>query len=249
MLVARCLAKNPAERFASGTELAQAISALITNVTGPGIGVMAPHQQLTVTDPNTPKPTTLAGAAAQASGISGTSPPRSGGHGRLIAIGGAAIVAIGVGIGVIAMGGSKTDKAAAPLADPVVDPVADPVVVASPTPDATPARSPDPTPVVTPDAAAKLAITVETNPPGAHVFVDKESDARGLTPYTFDLAAGTPPFEMKLSYKGHKSKTVTVKPGTDTKLSFTLDKAVARPGTGDDADDIANPFAKKKKTP
>jgi serine/threonine-protein kinase len=250
-LVARCLAKNPEERFPSGSELAAAIAMLITNVTGPpAVATLAPHQMTTAADVNAPTVTTLAGAAAQAAGSVAPAPPRKGKAG-VIAIVVGALVALGVGGAILATRGGKQDAAATaePVATPT-EPVATPTepVATPPEPVAKPPEpvAKPPEPVVAPPVA-KLAIVVESTPSGAEVFRGDDKKPIGTTPYTFELDPATAPFEIKLSHKGYRSQKAKITPGADTKVAVTLKKAAAAPTTSSEGtDDLANPFNKKK---
>jgi hypothetical protein len=96
-LVLRCLAKDPAERYASGADLASAIGLLVT------------HPQLDA-HAIASMPTTLSGAAA----ATGTQPPASRSHkGLYLGIAGI-VVAGGVAAAVVLAGGSARHVQAAP---------------------------------------------------------------------------------------------------------------------------------------
>jgi hypothetical protein len=128
-LVLRCMAKNPAERYASGAELANAIGMLVTQpqldarMTG-GMHV------------GSPTPTTLSGAAV---GM-GTQPSAArGGKGLIFGIGGV-LVAGGIAAAVVLGGSKKKDDA--PAKEPAVAPAPMPVTPGPPKVDPPPPPPP-----------------------------------------------------------------------------------------------------------
>jgi serine/threonine-protein kinase len=116
-LVLRCLAKDPAARFASGAELAIAIGQLIGS--SPQLGVGPSTGQGYVPG----MPTTLSAAAAATS----TAAPAQG-RGKLVAIAGAVVVGAGIAIAVVvSRGGSEsTGQAASPVPAPAPAPAPTP---------------------------------------------------------------------------------------------------------------------------
>ena len=96
---------------------------------------------------------------------------------------------------------------------------------------------------------AKVAISIDSQLPGAQVFVGKEKQPRGETPYVLELAKDSEPVDVKLVEKGFVSKKTKVTTGEDARLSLKLDKVRAVTSgstTSGDSDDTMNPFAKKK---
>ena len=271
-IAARTLAKNPAERYASGTELAQAIGMLITSLSSPGPGVMAPttatHQAPTIalsghgtspgTIPGNEKQTTLSGSAA----AHGTMPPVARSKVPLIA-GALAVVAIAGGIGFFAVsGGDKKTTVAADTTTPEAPKPEAPKPEApkpetpspqtpqpeapkpeAPKPEAPKPEAPKPE---TPPPVEKVSIAINSTP-AAEVFVASEKTARGTTPYKLELEKGAKAVEIKLVAKGYKPQKRTVAP-TDTDVTVKLAKVTTTTTTsaGGDSDNTMNPFAKKK---
>ena len=134
-LVLRCLAKNPAERFASGGELAIAIGVLTGS--SPGLGYAAPGASASYV---AAKSTTLS-AAAGASTTPTAVPSRGGRTFALVGIGVAAVA--GVAVFAATRG---TDRATAPAAAPAPAPQPPP-----------PAPAPAPVVAPKPDPNAEVA--------------------------------------------------------------------------------------------
>ena len=144
-LVLACLAKDPARRFSSGTDLAQALGALAAMpLSSPNIATYAPPPRV----PTAPTSATTLSAATGA-----TSRPPAATHTRTLVVVGALAAGAGV-IGAIAARFSD-DKPKA----------ADPRMTVVPAP--TPVESPKPAPVAAPEpqpAAAKPTPEVEATP-------------------------------------------------------------------------------------
>ena len=254
-VVARCLAKNVDERFASGLELAQALAMLITSTSQPpgspiALGPQSPTIALGPT-------TTLTGAAGQAA--STVPPPSSSKKGLVFAIVGLLVVGGGVAGVMVAKSGSSDSTPPVAAKDPAPMPVTPP----NPVPAPAPAPVPPPAPVETkpadpPPAPAKLSVTIASKPASAQVFVGSEKTPRGTTPYTLELDKDSAPVEVKLVAKGYAPKKTKIVPGETTDVAVTLDKlAVAAPShpttttqpadtSPGSTDDTMNPFAKKK---
>jgi serine/threonine-protein kinase len=131
-LVLRCLAKDPAHRFASAGDLAVAIGTLLGSA--PQLPITAPGPY--ARPPSHATPTTLSAASG-----STNVPARSGSRGLLIG-GIVALAAIGGVIAVVATRGGGEDK-------PAAAPVAAPAPAAAPAPPP-PAPKPDPAADVAP---------------------------------------------------------------------------------------------------
>jgi serine/threonine-protein kinase len=149
-IVERCLQKDPALRFQTVGELADALAPFVA-------GIAPAPTALVHTMPDVPSP--LAGTYTTLRGASGVMHPRAPGPGRrAMVITGVAAVAIGIGAGLlVAMGGTKsapertavtTPTAAVPMAAQPTTPTP------TPTPDPTPAPTPTPDPPPTPKPVA-----------------------------------------------------------------------------------------------
>jgi serine/threonine-protein kinase len=129
-LIARCLAKDPAQRYANGSELASAIGALVTQS-----GAAGPVAEM---------PTALSGMAVTPT----QAPSRSKG----LVVGLAGVVVVGGVAAVVVLGGSnKPDPPVAAPMSQVSVPAAAPVTPLSPAP-----PKPDPAPDQTKQAIAEL---------------------------------------------------------------------------------------------
>jgi tRNA A-37 threonylcarbamoyl transferase component Bud32 len=113
-------------------------------------------------------------------------------------------------------------------------------------------------------APSMISIAIESTPPGARVFVGRESTARGATPYVLARAAGTPPTEVRLVLPGYRPVKRTVVYDRDHKVTVAFEKASSVPAATpppeqqparrpehpaadrDDSDEPMNPFANKK---
>jgi serine/threonine-protein kinase len=144
-LVLRCLAKDPAARFASGTELAAALGVLLGTASYPGAPVSTAPSMVPVAQPAlTTAGTTLSSTSGQLA-----AQPR----GRMIAISAAAVVVSGV-IGTVAAtrgDGKPEAKPSAPVAASL------PAAAPPPAPAPAPAPAPPPVPPPAPDPNAQLA--------------------------------------------------------------------------------------------
>jgi serine/threonine-protein kinase len=144
-LVLRCLAKDPAERYASGSELAAAIGELAGATSSPNVQTIAP--------PGAPGPIVARGpnAVTTLSGAIGAA--HAGRHARSRNIAFAALGALLLGGGVIAAVEARRDRSPAAVAPPVV--------AAMPVQEAPPPPPPAPAPVASspppPDPGAEIA--------------------------------------------------------------------------------------------
>jgi serine/threonine-protein kinase len=254
-IAAKCLSKNPAERYPTGTELAQAIGTLITHLSTPGPGVMqavATHQQPTIAL-STEQQTTLSGAAAQ---TPGTMPPTAVTTKRnplLLVVGAIAVLAVAGGIGFLAVqGGDKKEVVASDTTTPKPEapkpeapkpeaPQPEAPKPEAPKPEAPKPEAPQPVPAV-----EKVSIPINSTPV-AEVFVGDEKTARGTTPYSLELEKGGKGVAIKLVARGYKPQKRTVSP-TEASVAVKLVKITTTTTTtsSGDSDNTMNPFAKKK---
>jgi len=73
---------------------------------------------------------------------------------------------------------------------------------------------------------AKVVIEIATTPPGAHVVVGGQD--LGETPKKLELDRGTEPVAIELTLDGYETKTETVTPNVDQRLSLSLTAAQRR---------------------
>ncbi|NUO52206.1 MAG: serine/threonine protein kinase [Polyangiaceae bacterium] len=77
-------------------------------------------------------------------------------------------------------------------------------------------------------AAAKVVIEIATTPPGARLTVGGQD--LGETPKKLELDRGTEPVAVELTLDGYETKTETVTPNVDQRLSLSLTVAPRRGG-------------------
>ena len=143
-LVLRCLAKDPAQRFSSGAELAIAIGALI----GSSPQLLAASGGYAIASAST----TLSSAAA-----AGTTPPTGTSRTLLFAGLGLATAAVAGGVIYVATrGGADGASSPAPAPEPTV------AAAAAPEPVAPPAPAPNPAPPSAPSKEAELATAMKS---------------------------------------------------------------------------------------
>jgi eukaryotic-like serine/threonine-protein kinase len=156
-IVAHCLAKDPAHRYTSGTELAAAIGAVLGSASIVGLQVTGGvASSLAV---GAISATTLS-SAASAAGITGPGARRSA-RGAWFAVLGVVVVGGGIAAIVATRGGAPgaTSAAGSPAAAPMAEPAAPPV--AAPVPAPVP-KPPAPVAPAAPDPNAELATQMKT---------------------------------------------------------------------------------------
>ncbi len=169
-LVARCLAKDPAARYAHGEELAQALGgvlALLSDAGARGTGTQLPVMASLAPMLARPTPTTLSAAAVELTAAP-PSPSR-----RWPVFAGLAALAVGglIAVGVLSGNGAERRSAAAPTSSnvsttpsavpeppPPVTPSSDPVPVPAPVP------APVPVPVPLPPSSAPAPAPAHRRP-------------------------------------------------------------------------------------
>jgi hypothetical protein len=102
-----------------------------------------------------------------------------------------------------------------------------PIDAASP-PDAAAAAAVEPPPVE--PARATVTISIESTPPGALVFFNKERKARGKTPLTFEVPRADKEVEIDLELSGHHSWEKQISVAGNQELDAVLVKRSGKPG-------------------
>src|SRR5205807_5868963 len=147
----------------------------------------------------TPRPTTLEGAAAEVT-LSDTSRPARNRTPLVMAL--SAVLLLGGVGGYFALSGKKKNDGGENTT---------PTAAAQPVekPPEAPKPQPEHKAVATPDDAVTVVVT--SDPPGAKVYrADKSEAETELTPITFKLHKGDPPFDIQLRLEGHLSATRTI---------------------------------------
>ncbi|HEX4423444.1 MAG TPA: serine/threonine-protein kinase, partial [Kofleriaceae bacterium] len=152
-LILRCLAKDPAQRFTSGTELAGAIGGLLGTVQGHPSMASGPRPSYP-TNPSAQAATTLSAA-------SGMSLPVARSGSRKVVLGAVGLVVVGGIVAIAAISGGDAERPNAPAG---TSPSSAPSSSPSGSPAVAPAASPS-APVVTPIAPAPEAKPPSPPPP------------------------------------------------------------------------------------
>ncbi len=180
----------------------------------PSAGV---HGQQTIAfDPTNPAaglpstPTTLSGAASEVRGGS-----RGGGRGSTIAVAAAFATVLLAGGGYVALRKNSTSAPTSPVATAPSTPIAAP-------PPAPAKIEPPPAAPAAPAAPAKIALRIDSTPPGAEVFRAADGLRLGTTPldYRLDAAAGTLPLIVKLD--GYSDERIELDVNRDGAAAVTL---------------------------
>jgi serine/threonine-protein kinase len=159
MIVARCLEKDPANRFQNIDELVTALSTCVERGPGasmPSLRVPSPPLIQTMEERSGPLPVTTTLRSA-----SGAIEPRRSEPRRWLVIGSAAAIGIGIGLGVILSSGGSGDGPTTPAE---VAPAAAPAAPEPPAPPPKPDPKPEPPPAVAAPVDAGVAAPV-TKPP------------------------------------------------------------------------------------
>jgi serine/threonine-protein kinase len=214
-LVMSMLAKDPARRPASMAEIAAKLESLAGIAPAPAHPVHVTGRQsfpglkppsepgLRPAPPSPATETTLGRTAGEV--VEADVLPRSNRRGLLIGGG----VAVAAAIAVFALRGSGKHDAA-----PETPPT--PVAATAPAAPEKPAAA-----APTPD----VRLEIDSTPPGAELWVEGETSARGRTPLTVALPAGAPAARATLKSPGFADRALSLDPGGETKLMLRLDKA------------------------
>jgi uncharacterized coiled-coil protein SlyX len=107
--------------------------------------------------------------------------------------------------------------------EPAAEPAAEPPAADSTTPPTSPpSGAAQPGKPAKPPAQGSVNIEVESNPPGAAVYLaDKKV---GVTPVIMKVPTGTKEINMRLEKSGYRPRLMTLRPEEDTKMSVQLAK-------------------------
>jgi hypothetical protein len=133
----------------------------------------------------------------------------------------AAIGAVVVGAGIAAL--TLRDPSPA-TAEPTPPPVATEPVAPTPTPTPAPAPAPTPPPapveVPLPVLPEKVTLVLESDPPGATVFVGEEK--LGETPHSYDTVRGEEPLRFRFEKPGFEPRWKDITPRAGQAVSVAL---------------------------
>ncbi|MDX2093759.1 MAG: protein kinase [Kofleriaceae bacterium] len=220
-LILRCLAKNPDERFSSGTELAAAIEAVmgrssIVGMTHGGATAVAPHG--------------VAMASGTSPAITGNHRPASKRRNALLAGLGVVVVLGAIIVAVVAQGDSKSEAAVDPteqstqaIALEPAKPQSAPPATEPPKPAATTTAPPTPQPVPALDAVAETAMKAQL----AAFAAWTESHAGAPCPTSQELGGGLDPW-------GKAYIVTCLDQPADQRIGIVSSGPDGAPNTGDD---------------
>jgi serine/threonine-protein kinase len=263
VVILRALMKQPADRFETMRELANALgdprqyvethgglSGFLPAAPGPKQPT-APHVAMargTVVPPPAAASTTLTHSAGQRPTGEVPAPAKSKAP---IAIGLAAVAAVGIAIAIpMTMRKSKAKKSE--VAAPAAAPVATPAPTPAPTPTPTPAPTPTPTATNTPTptptpAATTVKLSFKTTPDKASIFVAGEKTPRCQSPCALDVerTGKDTTISIKLSGYADAKKLVSLTADTSVEIALVKRTSGTRPTTkpnGPVGDNTLNPF-------
>jgi len=196
--------ENPEAHAAAWTGLPAYTPAVSGAPTMQAMPVVRPEEAAPATTSDSPRPTTLEGAAAEVT-LSPRRPPRS--RAPIIAVAAGVLALAGVGGW---LGLSKKSSTTEPAAGGPATPEAPAAVTPAP-------------------AAGDVTVTVTSDPPGAKVYrADKSEAETQPTPVTFKLHRGDPPFDIQLRAEGYAPQTRTITSDQSLALLVSLAKLPAR---------------------
>jgi serine/threonine-protein kinase len=258
VVILRALMKQPADRFATMRELANALGDPQQYVESHGgLSGFLPASQRpkqptapqvamargTVVPPPPGASTTLTHSAGQRPTGEVAAPSK---NRAPLAIGLAAVAAVGIAVTIATtMGGSKKK---ADAAVPTAAPVTTPTPVAPPTPVATPTPAPVTTPPPVPAAATTVKLSFKTTPEKASIYLTGETKPRCQSPCSFDVERGTGDATISIKLSGYADAKKIVSLTADSNVDVTLVKRTSgtRPTTrpkGPVGDNMLDPFA------
>jgi len=210
-LVLSCLSKKPEERPASMQEVRDRLRARIGATTQSGARPIAPTMLAASTAVRTGATTTLGNSAAEA--IDAPAPRRR--TGLLVGVG-AAVLAVGV-IAIAVRGSHRGPAEATPASAP-------PVAAAPPPAATTPAPAP-----AAPAAPEKIALQIDSVPPGAEVYRAADGVLLGSTPLTASMTPTDGKAVFLVKHAGYQEARVELPADRDSESRTELVRVASRP--------------------
>ncbi len=163
------------------------------------------------------RPTTLGGAAAESSGV------RKRGHRKIAAVVALlAVLAVGGGIVAMILGGEQSSNVVAEEpADNAVAAADTPAAVepeVAPEPEVEPEAPEAPEPPVVQD----IIVQVQSDPPGASVYLADQDEPVGNTPYRYTAPPVSDQITLRISKKGYEDGQVAFQGDQNTTVSVAL---------------------------